>query len=1108
MAKNTLRARLEVLGGEKVAREFAEIGRAGDHMFDKLGDDALKAAAKIKLLEHELKKLDRLSKTIRASISVKDGDLSKLSKGQRDMLAFADALDARTAAMKRQIDAARDSLHLGGGNALRAMSFKSGDDLLEADRTASFMDGFVQRVRSEGGLLGVDEDTLDRIAVQADRLRIENQRFFSDVDTRVSKADEANRKRVEQSLRLSEQAKKKSEEDALAAIDAEEKADREHDRKAQARRDADGKAQKEFFDRQKSYEDAEYKAWWKDALERRDEQEKAEAVRADEARARMLAEQRALEKEAGTLRERERAVRDIRKEWAAIRDLQRSGAISPDAALERGRAFAAERAQAVSLAHPRAGQDVLHPRDAGWNLDVKLDPKAIGKLERLDKAFERTMRSASRIGAALSGAGKAFGLFGKDVDGASRAGSAFRAAGKVVTDTADAIARGVKGAAGDVGRFATSLRQLEAAVGNAALRTGIAALLGALGVGLAALGGAAALGGIAAIAGLAAFDAQKMKNAADAVGMSLDTFTALRYAAASKGVPFDAYNQGLLKLSDTLVKVVKGSKEAKDAAKWIDLYGIKIRDADGTIVDDIEPVLRKIAQIYSLNPAGAARESFLADFGLDGLGPMLEEGTAGMDRLKARAKELGVVLSEADYKAFEKLKFAFQDMWEIVKGLGYSLAREIMPHLMPVLDAVNRWLVENQGGIVKFLVDTFNYLLTAVKDFWALWNDRNAATSLEWTGQFWRGMMAVVDAVKTAWGAIQFGYQKAKPALDWIAGKTGFSSGLSLLLTVIGAQLLGLTGLAISLGETFAGAFQLAASLGVRLLTVALTPILGAISGIIGWPLLLVAGVAAIAAYWDDIGALAEMAWNRFKQTFPNAAKVMEDTFSSAKATVVSFVEETWAAFQQRYPNLAKLVSDLAAAAKDLVGYLEGVDYAKLGGDAWDLLKATFDTILATLNSIVPLVRYLVEGAAWSIKTLLSAGGKLAADAGSWWGDGSAKEAERIRRSWDMTPDELKADIERRKSAEDSMEYVRRLMEAQPQGPSTWELLDSWGAPASPASAATARTPKAAPAGPGSTINLNLATGERVVAATADPDAERKLKRAERAQIAAPNSWR
>ena len=67
---NTLRARLEVLGGKELVDIFDRIGDSGKKAFDKVDKEAKEATREVKKLEKELKALDRIARDIRAKIRI------------------------------------------------------------------------------------------------------------------------------------------------------------------------------------------------------------------------------------------------------------------------------------------------------------------------------------------------------------------------------------------------------------------------------------------------------------------------------------------------------------------------------------------------------------------------------------------------------------------------------------------------------------------------------------------------------------------------------------------------------------------------------------------------------------------------------------------------------------------------------------------------------------------------------------------------------------------------------------------------------------------------------------------------------------------------------
>ncbi len=670
--KNTLRARLELLGGKEIVGQFAAIEKSAKKGFDTIEREAKEATRDVKELERELAKLEAMSKSIRASIKVKKG--GSLTSEQQQALALAKQLDNKAASMRQQIQAANDSLKMGGGNALRTLAGSADKDLLGVAKSASEIDDAVASLRKNGGLGGlISDDQLDKLSAISGALDHERVRYGDNLQNRVSRADAADiekeRRRAESERKEQERFDKRQKaiDDAKAAarvVDDEREASRQkaRDEKRAAERAIDDEREKE---RQRIREEKQA-----EHLKKVDDRLTAHKLANEQHLARIKAENRR------------------REAMAAQRDLERRQA--------QARIMLARQIEQEQVARRNARQsqidlpeDVLVKRDARLKIEAQrhaaqvkaamsiLAPDDIEKIEKSESAIRKWINSAEVLG---------------------KVGSGFKATGKLISGTAGDIATSLSRSGASVGKFVSALEGLSTAVGSAALRTGIAGLLAALAGGLAALGGGAVLAGIAAISGLAGWDATKIANEAKSTGTSLETFSRMRYAAQVGGVEGPDFGKAMEALRGTMVDSIRIDPKTGKSANGVlmdNAYGkILASDDGGASLRDTANVLKDIAKIYNQLGSQDLKNAFLDTFGgqaneLRALIPLFEMGVEGIEKREKEADDLGLTL---DPKMVEDMKVLNEEafkLWNVFRGIGYSIGRKVLPELKPVLDQIN-----------------------------------------------------------------------------------------------------------------------------------------------------------------------------------------------------------------------------------------------------------------------------------------------------------------------------------------------------------------------------------------------------------------------------------
>ena len=941
---NTLRARLELLGGKEIVGQFQAIEKSAKKGFDTIEREAKEATRDVKELERELAKLEAMSKSIRASIKVKKG--GSLTSEQQQALAFAKQLDSKAASMRQQIQAANDSLKMGGGNALRTLAGSADKDLLGVAKSASEIDDAVASLRKSGGLGGlISDDQLDKLSAISGALDHERVRYGDNLQNRVSRADAADiekeRRRAESERKEQERFDKRQKaiDDAKAAarvVDDEREASRQkaRDEKRAAERAIDDEREKE---RQRIREEKQA-----EHLKKVDDRLTAHKLANEQHLARIKAENRR------------------REAMAAQRDLERRQA--------QARIMLARQIEQEQVARRNARQsqidlpeDVLVKRDARLKIEAQrhaaqvkaamsiLAPDDIEKIEKSESAIRKWINSAEGLG---------------------KVGGGFKATGKLITGTAGDIAMSLSRSGASVGKFVSALEGLSTAVGSAALRTGIAGLLAALAGGLAALGGGAVLAGIAAISGLAGWDATKIANAAKSSGTSLETFSAMRYGAQVSGVEFDDYNMAMEALRGSMLGTIVPDKEGKTAGGMLwqgsgRLAGLQVNalNEDGTDFRDTADVLKDIADIYSRLANQDLKNAFLGQFGgehneLRALIPLLEKGRSGIADLEKEADRLGLVLDKQLVEDMEVLNAEVFKLFNVFRGIAYSIGREVLPEIKPVMDEINNYLIEHRDDIAKGTVSAWKYLIQTIKDFWALWNDKDAAVVQGWTKTVSDGVRRVGDIFGWMWEQVTKGYALAEPTLTRISDYFGLDGPLEVALILAAGWALGFFEVFTKGGKTVAAGMGVALS-AIDTLTSPLKRIMGLALGVVGWPFLLGLGLIAVYSYWDEIEQIFTAAWAKFKETFPQTAAALEKAFGPALVAVRAFWRDFNGEFREAWPETHALLEQLKANVRGIGDVFNELSKTLTGTDFdWSVLvRGLSDGVLMTLNGLLGILQ-------------------------------------------------------------------------------------------------------------------------------------------------------
>jgi hypothetical protein len=249
---------------------------------------------------------------------------------------------------------------------------------------------------------------------------------------------------------------------------------------------------------------------------------------------------------------------------------------------------------------------------------------------------------------------------------------------------------------------------------------GTAAKVGA-GIATGVAAGATALFGLAT---KAADTASNIKDMADRTGSTAEDFQKLSYAAEMSGMSVEGLEKAMIKQQTAFAKAKDGNKGLSEAYKKL---GVDVNSI-GNSSDAFNAVIAKLADMKDETQRNALANQIFGKSYAD-LTPLLNEGSTGIDALKQKAVDLGLVMSNDAVAAGE----GFGDTLETLKNSFGMMATKIGAEALPIIQSFCDWVLANMptiqsvagtvfdaiGVVVKTTGDIFsNYLLPAFKSIW------------------------------------------------------------------------------------------------------------------------------------------------------------------------------------------------------------------------------------------------------------------------------------------------------------------------------------------------------------------------------------------------------
>ena len=234
-----------------------------------------------------------------------------------------------------------------------------------------------------------------------------------------------------------------------------------------------------------------------------------------------------------------------------------------------------------------------------------------------------------------------------------------------------------------------------------------------------AVGVTAAIGAFTAIAASVYKTSESMDElgkTAQKVGVSVEQFSALKYAANLADVQTEQLASSMEKLGRNMSAVAGGAKgPAKDA---FDALGISLKDASGNLKSSSD-VLGELSDKFAGFKDSAAKTALaIAIFGKAGaeMIPLLNQGKAGLASAADEAKRFGLIVSDEAAKAANEFNDNLKRLSSILAGIMLQSTAAVSGE-MTNLSKTMLLIANNSGGItvaVSTLSTILNVLLGVV----------------------------------------------------------------------------------------------------------------------------------------------------------------------------------------------------------------------------------------------------------------------------------------------------------------------------------------------------------------------------------------------------------
>jgi hypothetical protein len=175
--------------------------------------------------------------------------------------------------------------------------------------------------------------------------------------------------------------------------------------------------------------------------------------------------------------------------------------------------------------------------------------------------------------------------------------------------------------------------------------------------------------------------ADAMGDMAARTGQSVESLTAMGYAAQFSGSSVDTYSAGIEKLNDNMFSAVQGNDAA---VKMFGQLGVSVTDTSGKMRDSNAVFLDLADRIAGIQ-SPAEKTAVVMDLFGKSAGPellqLLNHGKDGITALTAEAQQMGAVISSETAAQAGQFNDALDRAKIAANGLYMGIAQEVLPVL-------------------------------------------------------------------------------------------------------------------------------------------------------------------------------------------------------------------------------------------------------------------------------------------------------------------------------------------------------------------------------------------------------------------------------------------
>jgi hypothetical protein len=231
------------------------------------------------------------------------------------------------------------------------------------------------------------------------------------------------------------------------------------------------------------------------------------------------------------------------------------------------------------------------------------------------------------------------------------------------------------------------------------------------------------------------------------IGIAIEDLQQWEFAAQISGTNVGVLRVGLQRFARTADDTTRGLKEAVDAFNDV---GVNARDSRGKL-RPLDAMLLEVSDKFRDMPDGTKKTALaMRLFGRSGaeLIPLLNEGSAGIGKLRKEFVDLGGQISEENAKQFEEMNDNMLRTKVALRGIRNEVVSALLPTIMRMIAGVRQWIKENRKLLKQNLTAAFALLTIALKALGFVMV--NVMKIVGFFTENWELLLVVIGSVVTA----------------------------------------------------------------------------------------------------------------------------------------------------------------------------------------------------------------------------------------------------------------------------------------------------------------------------------------------------------------------